>query len=120
MTEQIAVIGIYAGLCVSELDAARQWYTHLFGRGPDDLPLPNMVQWRNLGPGAVQLWQEPDKAGQSITTIVVPDLAAERARLAPLGLVPNPDVRGDFGAIAQLYDPDGNRIVLAEPPRTAG
>ena len=39
-----------------------------------------------------------------------------RARLAGVGIDTGDIVRGDFGAIARIDDPEGNRITLAEPP----
>jgi predicted enzyme related to lactoylglutathione lyase len=43
------------------------------------------------------------------------DLA--RKRLAAASLQLEPDIRGDFGIVAQISDPDGNRLTLAEPPK---
>jgi len=48
---------------------------------------------------------------------VVPDIEAERERLAAVGITFEQTQRGDFGAIAHVDDPEGNRITLAEPPR---
>ena len=44
-------------------------------------------------------------------------MASERQRLGGLGLELGPDSAGDWGIVAQIEDPDGNRITLAEPPR---
>ncbi len=51
-------------------------------------------------------------------TIVTPDMADTRAQLASRGLELEADIQGDFGKIAQIYDPEGNQITLAEPPRS--
>jgi hypothetical protein len=40
-----------------------------------------------------------------------------RKRLAAAALQLEPDLRGDFDIIAQISDPDGNRLTLAEPPQ---
>jgi len=112
------IMGVYAALCVSDLDTAAQWYGKLIGRAPDHHPIPTMVQW--LTPvGGIQLFHEPERAGSSVMTIVTPDLAAARTELAAAGLELGPESRGDFGAVAQIHDADGNRITLAEPPRGA-
>jgi predicted enzyme related to lactoylglutathione lyase len=112
MTTSITVIGIYAGLCVSDLAAATDWYTRFMGRAPDDRPLPTMVQWR----AGLQLWQKEGEMGPGVATVVVEDLSVERRRLQEAGITIGPESRGDFGAVAQVSDPDGNRIALAEPP----
>ena len=109
------IMGVYAALCVSDLDAATQWYTRLLGRAPDHHPIETMVQW--LTPvGGIQLFREPERAGSGVMTIVTPDLTVTREELAAVGLDLGPETRGDFGAVAQIHDPDGNRITLAEPP----
>lgn len=108
--------GAYAGMCVADLDIALVWYEKLIGRPAADKPIPGMVQWRNLGGAGLQLWQDDTNAGHSVMTIVTPDLDAEVTRLAALDIAAVNAASGPFGRIAQLFDPDGNRIALAEPP----
>ncbi|MGV3576145.1 MAG: VOC family protein [Devosia sp.] len=118
MTEAaINVQGVYTSAVVADLETSIAWYTRFMGRPVDDRPLPDMAQWRNMGGAGLQIWQDPKHAGHSVMTIVVPNLAVEKARLAAAGLTLVNEATGDFGAIAQLFDPDGNRINLAEPPR---
>jgi predicted enzyme related to lactoylglutathione lyase len=117
MTDTITVQGIYAGAIVADFTAGLAWYTRFMGRPADDQPFPGMAQWRRMGAAGLQLWQDDARAGKAILTIVVPDLAREQARLAAAGLPIGEIVTGGFGGIAQLTDPEGNRIHLAEPPR---
>lgn len=118
MTEAaITVQGVYASAVVTDLEASLAWYTRFMGRPADDRPLPDMAQWRNMGAAGLQLWHDPAHAGHSVMTVVVPSLAVEKARLVAAGLVLLNEANGDFGGIAQLFDPDGNRINLAEPPK---
>lgn len=117
MTTSITVQGIYAGICVADFERSPAFYTSLMGRQPDDQPMPGMAQWRNMGAAGLQLWQDADKAGNSVATIVVPDMAAERSRLDSAGLTLEPNMEGDFGIVAQIHDPEGNRINLTEPPK---
>ena len=113
----MTVQGLYACAAVRDFQVAVAWYTRLMGRAPDDQPMPGMAQWRNMGAAGIQLWEEAEHAGHSRMTIVVPVMADERRRLAAAGVALDEDVSGDFGIVAQLVDPDGNRITLAEPPR---
>ena len=108
-------IGLFAVSPVQDLAAALDWYALLFGRGPDDRPIPDLAQWYLDGHG-FQVMREPGRAGHGMATLVVPDIEAERARLAGVGIDTGDIVRGDFGAIARIDDPEGNRITLAEPP----
>ena len=109
--------GLFAVACVSDMATSTQWYACLIGRGPDDRPMETLVQWRNLGGAGLQLVVDADKAGTSLITIVTPAMDRAREKLTAASLKLGPDIQGDFGTIAQIDDPDGNRITLAEPPK---
>ena len=111
------VMGIYASATVTDFEAALDWYAKLMGRPADDAPIPGMAQWRNMGAAGLQIWHDPERAGHGVITIVVPDLAVEHTRLTALGLILGDIARGDFGAVAQIFDPEGNRIALTQPPK---
>lgn len=118
MERTINVQGIYAAATVRDLQAALRWYQRFIGRPADDHPLPQMAQWRNMGAaGGFQLWCDQERAGTSVMTIVVPDLAAEKERLSAKGIFPETEAHGAFGAVASFFDEERNRIVLAEPPK---
>lgn len=111
------VMGIFAVASVSDMKRSEKWYTRLMGRAPDDRPMDTLVQWRNPGAGGVQLMLDPERAGRSLMTIVTPLMDKARAGLESAGVKLGPDVKGDWGIIAQVNDPDGNRLTLAEPPK---
>ena len=109
-------IGLFAVSPVQDLAAALDWYARLFCRAADDRPIPDLAQWYLDGFG-FQVMRVADRAGGGMATLVVADIEAERERLAAAGITFEATVRGPFGAIARLEDPEGNRITLAEPPR---
>ena len=113
----LIIQGIYAAAAVADFDAALDWYAKFMGRRADDRPLPVLAQWRKMGTAGLQLWKDDDRAGKGIMTIVVPDLSVEKQRLASEGIAPYTEAAGDFGRVANFLDPEGNRIVLAEPPK---
>jgi predicted enzyme related to lactoylglutathione lyase len=117
MSQVITVQGVYACAVVSDFEAGLAFYSKLMGRQPDDQPFPGMAQWRNMAAAGIQLWEDAEHAGHARMTIVVPVVASERARLKAEGIEPEPDQVGDWGVVAQLEDPEGNRITLAEPPK---
>ncbi|MBO9198391.1 VOC family protein [Rhizobium sp. 16-449-1b] len=118
MASPMNVQGIYATAVVSDLEAALVWYQRFIGRPADDRPLPDMAQWRNMSAtGGLQLWCDDARAGNAVMTIVVPDLDAEKERLSAHGILPETEARGAFGAVANFFDEENNRIVLAEPPQ---
>ncbi len=109
--------GLFAIANVADMDKGEAFYTKLLGRAPDDRPMDGLIQWRQNYFG-IQLFRDAEKAGRSRMTIVTPDMADTRAQLASRGLELEADIEGDFGKIAQIYDPEGNQITLAEPPRS--
>ena len=113
----MTIQGIYASATVSNFDEALVWYEKLMGRPADDKPIPGMAQWRKMDGAGLQLWQDDERAGKGVMTIVVPKLEQERARLAHLGLELINTVEGDFGVVSEIFDAEGNRIHLAEPPK---
>lgn len=110
------IAGLFAVVCVSDMERSVDWYARLIGRAPDDRPMAGLVQWRTTRGAGLQLVLDVDKSGSSLMTIVTPDMASARRQLAAAALQLEPDVQGDFGTIAQISDPDGNRLTLAEPP----
>jgi hypothetical protein len=41
----VKVNNVLAGIVVADVDTAADWYTRLFGRGPDAHPMPGLVEW---------------------------------------------------------------------------
>ena len=117
-TNAMPVQGIYASATVSNFDAALTWYEAFMGRPADDQPIPGMAQWRNMGAAGLQLWRDGERAGKGVITIVVPSLAAERARLATIGMKLVDEHTGSFGGVGQVFDAEGNRINIVEPPKS--
>jgi predicted enzyme related to lactoylglutathione lyase len=112
----MSIIGIFAEVCVVDIERSVAWYAKFFGRPPEDRPMDGLVQWRN-GPAGFQVWRDAERAGHSVSTIVVESMDVERARLDAAGLDLQADREGGFGIVAQIEDPDGNRLTLAEPPK---
>ena len=108
--------GIYAALATADINKAEEFYTYLFGREPDDRPMDGLIQWRNLAGANVQIFEDGKTAGSGRLTIVVPVMAEARNALEKIGVRFAGESQGVYGRIAQIFDPDGNRITLAEPP----
>lgn len=109
------ITGIYSVICVTDLERSIEWYTHLLGSPPRERPMDFLAQWYGSDVN-LQLWQDPQHAGHSLSTMVVSSVEGERERLDGLGLKLGETLSGEFGAIAQITDPDGNKITLAEAP----
>lgn len=108
--------GLYAALTTKNISEAERFYTTLFGRAPNDRPLQGLIQWHDIASANLQIFQDKKRAGGGRCTIVIPQMSVARQTLANAGLSLRDEREGDFGKIAQLHDPDGNLITLAEPP----
>ncbi len=111
------MVGIFAVACVTDMERSVAWYARLMGPAPDDRPMEGLVQWRSASGAGLQLVLEVEKSGSSLITIVTREMDLVRAQLAAATLQLEPNIQGDFGIIAQISDPDGNRVTLAEPPQ---
>lgn len=107
---------IYASLLTADLPAAERWYTKLLGRGPDNRPMDTLVQWELSDKAGIALSSDDEIAGQGVMFLYVDDLAAERRRLQGVGIKLGDDIEGDYSTLAQVRDPDGNRVTFATPP----
>lgn len=109
----------YPSLLVADMALAEGWYTKLLGRGPDVRPMPTLLHWELSDAGGLMVSSSAEIAERGAIFLYVADLAAERRRLAGEGIALGDDIPGDYSTLAQVRDPDGNRITLASPPRTA-
>ena len=111
----MTITNALAGIAVEDLGEALDFYERLFGRMPDARPMSDVAEWKLSGGGWVQVVTDADRAGASLLTLVVDDLAEELGRLGLHGLMPVAKSMGDFFKTAKFRDPDGNQIVLSQP-----
>ncbi|CAN5761540.1 VOC family protein [soil metagenome] len=109
----MAIDHLLAVVPVSDLSAGRDWYSALFGRAPDNDPMPTLSEWQVIPQGWVQVFVEPGLAGSGLLNFAVDDLDAHIAELGRRGLQADPVVDADNGVrLSTLTDPDGNTIRL--------
>lgn len=104
---------VLAAVPVTDLGASSRWYESLFGRAPDNNPMPTLVEWQVV-PGAwVQVFVREDCAGSSFVNFAVRDLEEHIEQLKQRGLRPGEIVEADKGVrLSTLTDPDGNTVTL--------
>lgn len=117
MKDTLGVIThLIAGVPVTELDAAIDWYTRFFGR-PPDLREGDEVLW-DVEEHAT-LFVEPDaaRAGSGRVTFGVSGLDALLRRLRASGIDHQPvEVYPNGVRHVMVPDPDGNALAFAEMP----
>jgi catechol 2,3-dioxygenase-like lactoylglutathione lyase family enzyme len=114
-----AITHLWAGVPVSDLDAAIDWYTRFFGRAPD-LHAGDEVLW-DIDEHAC-LFIEPNAAhaGSGRMTLGATGLDRLLERLAAAGIGHEPVERYANGVRhVKVPDPDGNAIAFAESPELA-
>jgi predicted enzyme related to lactoylglutathione lyase len=110
----VTISKVYAVMSTAEIGRAHEWYARLFGRASDHHPMAGLYEWR-FPNGGVQLVADAARAGRSLLTVVVGGLDDAHHEMQTRDLVLAPATGGDFAAVAQIADPDGNRITFAEP-----
>jgi catechol 2,3-dioxygenase-like lactoylglutathione lyase family enzyme len=101
----MTITHLFAGIPVSNYDAAVAWYEELLGRPPDVLPTAREAMWHVREGASIYVVVDAKRAGRSLVTVAVDDLGSSPSEPGPGGM---PTV--------VLDDPDGNRVKLFEDP----
>ena len=107
-------------LPVRDIDIAREWYTRLLGRRPDNNPMPGLIEWQVV-PGAwIQVISDPYRAGHTRANLAVDDIDAHTTETTRRGLAVGDTTDVTNGVrLAPITDPDGNVITLIGGVRPA-
>lgn len=104
---------VLAVVAVSDIAAGRAWYTKLFGREPDNSPMPNLVEWQVTDRGWVQVTEDPRRAGNGMLNLAVSDLDEGVRELREIGLETGEIIEANKGVrLCPMSDPDNNAITL--------
>ncbi|KGH47211.1 glyoxalase [Modestobacter caceresii] len=109
----MTVAHLLAVVPVTDLHTATAWYERLFGRPPDNRPMPTLAEWRVTDTGWVQVHVDADRPGRALLNLAVDDLAAHLDELRSRGLSPGEVQTASKGVqLASVTDPDGNVVTL--------
>lgn len=104
---------VLAVVAVRDIDTARAWYGKLFGREPDNNPMPNLVEWQVVPGGWLQVTEDAGRAGHGLFNLAVSDVDEGVRELRELGLDPGEIIEANKGVrLCPLTDPDDNQIHL--------
>lgn len=111
------LLALFAGIYVSDYEAATEWYARLLGHEPSFIPNDTEVVWQLAEHRSVYIKRAAEDAGHSVVTIFVDNLDDRVATIAERGIQPAKQETYDNGVRKVLYrDPDGNEIGFGGAP----
>lgn len=109
-------LDLFAGIYVSNLEAAKVWYTQLFGSEAVWAEGTEAV-WELAESRSIAIEQNLRHAGHAVQTIFVDDFDARVAEIAARGIEPSKQEIYPNGVRKAIYrDPDGNEIGIGGAP----
>jgi hypothetical protein len=106
-------LALFAGVRVSDYQAARPWYERLLGAEPSFLPHDTEAVWELAENRLLFIVEDTEHAGHANPTIMVDDLDALVAGIASRGIEPDEQVTYPGKARKAIYrDADGNEIAF--------
>ena len=110
-------VDLFAGVPVSDFDAALAWYRRLLGAPPAFLPNEVEAVWELAEHRFLFIELKPEHAGHALHTVFVGDLDAVLTGTAGRGLEPaRRETYGNGVRKATFVDPDGNEIGFGGGP----
>jgi hypothetical protein len=102
---------LFAGICVSDYDAALRWYERLLGSEPSFLPHETEAVWELAEHRYLVVEKDAQRAGYARQTIIVDDLDALVSEIAGRGIEPAERETYSNGVRKAIYrDADGNEV----------
>ncbi|MQA05128.1 MAG: VOC family protein [Streptosporangiales bacterium] len=115
----MSITKVLAVVPVRDLATATAWYERLLGRPADARPMPSLADWHVADTAWVQVFHDPQRAGQTALNFAVDELTAHTAELAGRGIALGEVTTTDKNArLASVADPDGNVVTFIENPST--
>lgn len=109
--DRLVVLGLYAGIRVSDYEAAKPWYERLLGAEPSFIAHATEAVWQVAEHASLFIVEDAAGAGRATHTIMVDDLDALVADIAKRGIEPDERVTYPGKARKAIYrDADGNEL----------
>jgi glyoxylase I family protein len=118
--QAVVVTHTFAGLPVSDYDAAYDWYVCLFGRPADMFPHEREAVWRLTPTASVYVVEDRERVGRGLVTLALDDLAAHETRLTAEGLAFTEEADGASPRRLVVKDADGNSLTFFHDPSGSG
>ncbi len=104
-------LALFAGIPVSDYEAALPWYERLLGSEPTFLAHATEAVWELAERRSLFIVEDPERAGYATQTIIVDDLEALVSEIAGRGIEPADRETYSNGVRKAIYrDADGNEV----------
>jgi hypothetical protein len=104
-------LDLFAGIRVSDYEAAKPWYERLLGAEPSFIAHATEAVWELAAHRSLFIVEDVEGAGRAIHTIFLDDLDAHVADIASRGIEPDELVTYPGKARKAIYrDADGNEL----------
>jgi hypothetical protein len=110
-------LALFAGICVSDYEAAKPWYERLLGTEPSFFPHETEAVWELAEHRSLFIVEDARRAGHANPTIFVDDLDSLVSEIASRGIEPAERETYSNGVRKITYrDADGNEIGFGGGP----
>lgn len=107
---------LFAGIPVSDLERAKEWYSRLLGAEPSFLPNDEEAVWTLSEHRHVYVLLDPERAGGGLVTLFVEDYEGIVESVAERGVEPTKQETYSNGVRkATFHDADGNEVGIGGP-----
>ena len=107
---------LFAGMPVSDLERAKEWYSRLLGAEPSFFPNEEEAVWSLAENRHVYVLLDPERAGGGLVTLFVEDYDGIVESIAERGVEPTKKETYSNGVRkATFNDADGNEIGFGGP-----
>ena len=110
-------VALFAGIHVSDYEAALPWYERLLGSEPTFIAHATEAVWDVAEQRSLYIVERPERAGHSALMLFVDDLEARVADIASRGIEPDERETYSNGVRKVTYrDADGNEVGFGGAP----
>ncbi|HYG96053.1 MAG TPA: VOC family protein [Solirubrobacterales bacterium] len=110
-------VDLFAGMRVSDYEAAKPWYERLLGGEPTFSPHATEAVWELAEHRFLFIVEDQENPGGALQTVFVEDLDALVAEIGSRGIEPDERETYSNGVRKAIYrDADGNEIGFGGPP----
>lgn len=113
-------LDLFAGMRVSDFEAAKPWYERLLGSEPSFVPHSTEAVWELAEHRFLFIDEDAENPGGALHTVFVDDLDAVVGEISSRGIEPDERETYSNGVRKAIYrDADGNEIGYGGPPAAA-